>query len=539
MTSLFSCTWMCRLCGREACAECFAQVKELTIDKPGANQAEIAVLQQKRDKHAHCNPFFLSCTKRIEHMAKDFSPVSRFFQEELDTVIPEMESLLAEEEGNQSSDLQLHGQMGAMPDLGSNSSSSSSARVPTPPPPGTNPAASLATVPRKDSLAAILHTGSLASPPFIPPNLPPVTASVPHRDIKRYTYTQVNGGDSISLFAPIWKQGDPIVVTGCLEHFKISWTPDYFIKNYGEQTCIIIECQEENNMRVTVRQFFDMFGKYSDRKECWKLKDWPPSTDFRTAFPELYKDFSDAVPVPDYVRRDGVANIGSHFPVNTIAPDLGPKMYNALASTLSEGSKGTTRLHMDMADAVNVMTYAEKSPDGSPGCAAWDLFRPCDSDQLRQFLNDKFAKQPTDPIHAQNYYLDEQLRRELYDQYQVMSYRVYQRPGEAVFIPAGCAHQVANLADCIKVAIDFVSVENIERCENLTKEFRDLNQRLAWKEDVLQLRNMMWFAWLSAGIWEKGGSREITTSSGEEEGAANGKKKGKGRRKGVSTGGSV
>jgi len=465
-------------------------------------------------------------------MARDFSPVSRFFHEELDTAIPQMESLLAEE-ANRSSNQQLNGQMGAMPDLSSSFTPHPSAGVPTPPPSDIHVPAPPIAAPRKDSLAAILHAGSLASPPFIPPNLPPITLSVPYRDIKRYSYTQVNMADSISLFAPIWQQGDPIVVTGCLEHFRIDWTPDYFIQNFGDQTCIIIECQEENNMRVTVRQFFEMFGRYNDRKECWKLKDWPPSTDFRAAFPELYRDFSNAVPVPDYVRRDGVANIGSHFPVNTVAPDLGPKMYNALASTLSEGSKGTTRLHMDMADAVNVMTYAENSPDGSPGCAAWDLFRACDSDKLRHFLNDRFAKQSTDPIHAQNYYLDEQLRKELYDKYQVTSYRVYQRPGEAVFIPAGCAHQVANLADCIKVAIDFVSVENIGRCESLTKEFRDLNQKLLWKEDVLQLRTMMWFAWLSTGVWEKGGSRESVVSSGEEEGGLSGKRKGKGRKKGV------
>ena len=29
------------------------------------------------------------------------------------------------------------------------------------------------------------------------------------------------------------------------------------------------------------------------------------------------------MPVPDYVRRDGVYNLGSHFPANTIGPDLG------------------------------------------------------------------------------------------------------------------------------------------------------------------------------------------------------------------------
>lgn len=54
-----------------------------------------------------------------------------------------------------------------------------------------------------------------------------------------------------------------------------------------------------------------------------KLQDWPPSTDFKTAFPELYDDFSRATPVPNYVRRDGVLNIASHFPSNTVAPDLG------------------------------------------------------------------------------------------------------------------------------------------------------------------------------------------------------------------------
>ncbi|KAF9449547.1 hypothetical protein P691DRAFT_758956 [Macrolepiota fuliginosa MF-IS2] len=547
MTSLFSCTWMCRLCGREACAECFAQVKELTTDKPNANQTEVAALQVRREKHAHSNPFFLSCTRRNEHMAKDFSPVSRFFKEELEEALPEMERLLMGEAG-MSREFRPSGPLNGMPELSSDSNSrstsaSSSVGVPTPPPDSSALAAALGgpMIHRKESLPSIVHHGSIASPPYIPPNLPQVTASVPYHEIKRYTYAEVTNGDSISVFAPIWQRGDPIVVTGCLDRFKIAWTPEYFVKNYSEQTCLIIECQTDANKRVTVGQFFDMFGNYEGRSECWKLKDWPPSTDFKAAFPELYKDFSEAVPVPDYVRRDGVGNVGSHFPSNTIAPDLGPKMYNAMASSLDKGSKGSTRLHMDMADAVNIMTYTELSEDGSPGCAAWDLFRACDSEKIRNFLRQKFPKQSavTDPIHSQQHYLDECLRKELYDQFGVMSYRVYQRPGEAIFIPAGCAHQVANLADCVKVAIDFVSVENIGRCEGLTKEFRELNQRLAWKEDVLQLRSMMWFAWLSCGLCEKGGNRSelpLGAANGEsvgreDDGSVNGKRKGKGRKK--------
>ena len=50
--------------------------------------------------------------------------------------------------------------------------------------------------------------------------------------------------------------------------------------------------------------------------------------------------------------------------------------------------------------------------------------------------------------------------------------------------------KVANVADCIKIAIDFVSPENIDQCEKLMKEFREQNQSKVWKEDVLQLRTI-------------------------------------------------
>lgn len=56
------------------------------------------------------------------------------------------------------------------------------------------------------------------------------------------------------------------------------------------------------------------------------------------------------------------------------------------------------------------------------------------------------------------------MRKQLYKSTGVKSFRIHQRPNQAVFIPAGCAHQVCNKADCIKVATDFVSVENVARC---------------------------------------------------------------------------
>ncbi|KAI0332443.1 hypothetical protein GY45DRAFT_1369153 [Cubamyces sp. BRFM 1775] len=498
MTSIFSSSWMCRLCGREACAECFEQVKELTTDRDGAPEAEIAALQARREKHAHINPFFLSCTRRNEHQAKDFSPMSRFCQKELSQAINDMEALLKQPDpdllpvekesrdpGFAETPKLSARDVGAPYGASSGSSASSSSALDLVKPPGTPPEPSSFVSALGSSSASGGGPGSDAVPSYD-------TVSFPDIDL------------TDNKFRRVWKDGLPLVVTGLQSKFNFQWTPEYFSTKYGTQSCLILECQTEQNKRVTVGEFFSWFGKYEGRRDCWKLKDWPPSTDFKTAFPELYDDFSRATPVPNYVRRDGVLNIASHFPSNTIAPDLGPKMYNAMASFESQGSKGSTRLHMDMADAINIMTYAAPTPQGRPGCAAWDIFRAEDTAKLRKFLRKKFKGQyQHDPIHSQQFYLDASLRQELYKDYGVKSHRIYQKPGEAVFIPAGCAHQVCNLADCIKVACDFVSPENIDRCETLTREFREQNQSMAWKEDVLQLRTMMWFAWLSCCRQEK------------------------------------
>lgn len=124
-------------------------------------------------------------------------------------------------------------------------------------------------------------------------------------------------------------------------------------------------------------------------------------------------------------------------------------MYNAFATKDEPGTTGTTRLHMDMSDAVNIMLHAEACPDGTPGFATWDLFRIEDAELLRKFLIEEFYeadsidnKRIRDPIHLQHHYLDSTLRRKLFYKYRVFSHRILQRPGDAVFIPAGCAHQV-------------------------------------------------------------------------------------------------
>lgn len=99
-----------------------------------------------------------------------------------------------------------------------------------------------------------------------------------------------------------------------------------------------------------------------------------------------------------------------------------------------------------------------------------------------------------DPIHDQSCYLDGPLRERLYKEYGVEGYAIVQCLGDAVFIPAGAPHQVRNLHNCIKVAEDFVSPENVSHCFHLTQEFRDLTSTHSNHEDKLQIKNIIYHA---------------------------------------------
>lgn len=79
----------------------------------------------------------------------------------------------------------------------------------------------------------------------------------------------------------------------------------------------------------------------------------------------------------------------------------------------------------------------------------------------------------------------------------LISYRRYaivQCLGDAVFVPAGAPHQVRNLQNCIKVAEDFVSPENVSHCFHLTQEFRALSDTHTNHEDKLQIKNIIYHA---------------------------------------------
>jgi hypothetical protein len=117
-------------------------------------------------------------------------------------------------------------------------------------------------------------------------------------------------------------------------------------------------------------------------------------------------------------------------------------MYNCTGTDNVDNPYGSTKLHKDITDAINIMVWAQCS-DGKPGYALWRLFPPWVSHILQLFLREEGFVESGDLIHSQCVYFDETMLEHLAIRHGVRPYTIYQHPGEAVFIPAGWAHQVS------------------------------------------------------------------------------------------------
>ncbi|XP_044136566.1 lysine-specific demethylase 3B [Bufo gargarizans] len=340
------------------------------------------------------------------------------------------------------------------------------------------------------------------------------------------------------IFRECWKQGQPVLVSGVQKKLKGElWKPEAFSFEFGDQDVDLVNCRNCAIISdVKVRDFWDGFEVIDKRLRAddgcpmvLKLKDWPPGEDFRDMMPTRFDDLMENLPLPEYTKRDGRLNLASRLPSYFVRPDLGPKMYNAYGLITAEDRRvGTTNLHLDVSDAVNVMVYVgipigesyddeevlktieegdadeltkKRIHEGKekPG-ALWHIYAAKDAEKIRELLrkvgDEQGQENPPDhdPIHDQSWYLDQTLRKRLYDEYGVQGWAIVQFLGDAVFIPAGAPHQVHNLHSCIKVAEDFVSPEHVKHCFRLTQEFRHLSNTHTNHEDKLQVKNIIYHA---------------------------------------------
>ncbi|GAB4826546.1 Lysine-specific demethylase jmj26 [Ancistrocladus abbreviatus] len=316
-----------------------------------------------------------------------------------------------------------------------------------------------------------------------------------------------------------------------------------------------IDCLANCEVEVSTRQFFRGYITGRTYPNFWpemlKLKDWPPSDKFEDLLPRHCDEFIQALPFQEYTDpRSGFLNIAAKLPSSILKPDLGPKTYIAygMVEELGRGDS-VTKLHCDMSDAVNILTHtadiatseeqqaaikelkqkhraqdegergnmslcangpnSEEESDftinvttkGEMGGALWDIFRRQDVPKLEAYLRKhagefrhtycSLVEQVAHPIHDQCFYLTQEHKRKLKEEYRVEPWTFEQRLGEAVLIPAGCPHQVRNLKSCTKVAVDFVSPENIHECIRLTEEFRKLPKNHKAREDKLEIKKMI------------------------------------------------
>ncbi|KAI0714472.1 hypothetical protein C8T65DRAFT_573338 [Cerioporus squamosus] len=338
----------------------------------------------------------------------------------------------------------------------------------------------------------------------IPP--PPLVNDTTRLRLRAFEYRDVPvlrpGQDT--LFRSLWQLDIPIVVRGLHNRMQGSWTPESFVRTHGKETVTMIKGGGLPSEKVSVARFFEEFKRSdADRRHAVKVKDWPPSSSFQADFPQNYDAFMQAVPMQSYTRSNGYHNLIAHYGIppartHSLRPDVGtyggPKVYIATPDLPREGS---TRLHLDVTCAVNILSWTSSGDLEATG-AEWYIFDPRDLEQLRVYLR---SKRPPDfkprsgdiedPVHAQQTFVDEEMLGELASM-GVRPYKIQQRLGDAVFIPAGAAHQVSNVQACIKVACDFLCTEGLRESSKVVQDFR--REHLP---DVLQLDVILWDAWES------------------------------------------
>ncbi|GIY48335.1 lysine-specific demethylase 3A [Caerostris extrusa] len=257
-------------------------------------------------------------------------------------------------------------------------------------------------------------------------------------------YPQVeSGGDPLPIQQ--WKRGQPILVQNVQEKLDMTlWHPDGFSRDFGDVKNDLVDCKTGSILKnLPMRKFWEGFENFSKRLTdengeymLLKLKDWPPGEDFSEKLPTRYQDLIKGLPLQEYTHRDGIFNLAGRLPTYFVRPDLGPKMYNAYGSALYP-TKGTTNLHLDVSDAVNVMVYVGIPSDGNAelhiqealkaidegGCdslmrkrvrskdtkpgALWHIYHAKDADKIRDLLTKVAIERGEkleahhDPIHDQ------------------------------------------------------------------------------------------------------------------------------------------
>ncbi|KAK4416594.1 Lysine-specific demethylase [Sesamum alatum] len=353
-------------------------------------------------------------------------------------------------------------------------------------------------------------------------------------------------------------KGEPVIIRNVLSGTPgLSWEPlvmwracrksrttnQLHILEFHVRNCLNW-CEETINMHQFFKGYSDGLVDSEGQTKILKLEDWPPAESFKERLPRHCREFFSCLPFRHYtLPHAGYLNMSAKLPEVSLKPDLGPKMCISYGADHKLGFGSVTMLQYALSDMVNVLMHtaainvslstmereSESSEQGEkvkkdkgktrydPSIvrnriqefedpeigAVWDIFRRQDVPKLEDYLREHYGEfrhidsrlqQLVHPIHEKAFYLTEEHKRNLIEEYGIEPWTFVQKLGDAVFVPAGCPYQIRNLKSCTSVAVNFVSPESVGECIRLSREYRSLPHNHKSKEDKLQVKKMAFHA---------------------------------------------
>ncbi|KAJ2660658.1 Lysine-specific demethylase 3B [Coemansia sp. RSA 1200] len=251
----------------------------------------------------------------------------------------------------------------------------------------------------------------------------------------------------------------------------------------------------------------------------------------------LSEQLKGIVPFEEYTSPMGQLNLINRLPKQFKKPNIGPEIHFEYGRLMS-GSQENMRC--EGFDMVNVVLYASDSSDMLPStsrksdateairlkprsrsriaknhaekdeqqnfahleqqrAAEWDIFPPSALDLLRNFLGERSEdyELKESAIHNQDIYLDADQRRELFRRGgdDSRSCRVYQCPGDAVFVPSGSMYQRRVFRNTVSLQSGFVSPERMVSTRQLSSEISGLRGH-SRRNDALPVMDILWWTWM-------------------------------------------
>lgn len=203
------------------------------------------------------------------HWPSEFIPISRFEAREIAETIDEMETVIRDLDSDAMSEVQDDSDSSRIVELAAPVMQSTS-QIEGDGKAADLPSQQLQNLSIDQASSSLTLLSEVATTLISAPTIP-APKDAPHYQPRHFTDEELTE----DVFRPLWAHGDPIVVTGLLEKFKIPWTPEYFRREYERTECHIVECQSDVRTKprgIFVSEFFEMFGKYDNRDGVWKLK---------------------------------------------------------------------------------------------------------------------------------------------------------------------------------------------------------------------------------------------------------------------------